>query len=49
MADFLRLYLLDPPRVELDEAPIAVKPRKALALLIHLVVDTRLPGHAALA
>ena len=42
MAD-LRLYLLDPPRVELDEVPIAVKPRKALALLIYLAVDGRAP------
>ena len=32
----LKLYLLGPPRVDLDEVSIEVKPRKALALLIYL-------------
>jgi hypothetical protein len=32
----LKLYFLGTPQVELDETPLEIKPRKALALLIYL-------------
>jgi DNA-binding SARP family transcriptional activator/predicted ATPase len=34
----LALYVLGPPRVELDGAPVAIDRRKALALLVYLAV-----------
>jgi class 3 adenylate cyclase/DNA-binding SARP family transcriptional activator/regulation of enolase protein 1 (concanavalin A-like superfamily) len=34
----LKLFLLGPPRVELEEQPVEIKPRKALGLLIYLAI-----------
>jgi DNA-binding SARP family transcriptional activator/predicted ATPase len=45
----LRLFLLGPPRVELDGDYIEVKPRKALALLIYLAVTAERHARDALA
>jgi hypothetical protein len=32
----LKVYLFDPPRVEMDKAPVDIQRRKALALLVYL-------------
>ena len=45
----MKLYLLGPPRVELDEILIEVKPRKALALLIYLACKGERQSRDALA
>jgi DNA-binding SARP family transcriptional activator len=45
----LSLYLLGPPRVELDGIAIEVSPRKALALLIYLAVTAEPQARDSLA
>jgi predicted ATPase/DNA-binding SARP family transcriptional activator len=45
----LKLYLLGPPRVEVESRPVEIKRRKALALLVYLVVTGRLHLRPALA
>ena len=45
----LALYVLGPPRVELDGAPIAIDRRKALALLVYLAVSRQDHSRDALA
>jgi DNA-binding SARP family transcriptional activator len=44
----LKLYLLGPPRVELDEAPVDLQRRKALALLIYLAISGQGSPEAAI-
>jgi len=39
MSQLLALYLLGPPKVELDNAPVVIDRRKTLALLAYLAVN----------
>jgi DNA-binding SARP family transcriptional activator len=45
----LKLFLLGPPRVELNESPVHIRRRKALALLAYLAVSGRSHSRDALA
>lgn len=45
----LKLYLLGPPRIELDGEPVDIRRRKALALLIYLAVTGQPHSRDALA
>jgi predicted ATPase/DNA-binding SARP family transcriptional activator len=45
----LKLYLLGPPRVELDGTPVALQRRKTLAMLIYLAVSGQPHSRDALA
>jgi DNA-binding SARP family transcriptional activator/pimeloyl-ACP methyl ester carboxylesterase len=45
----LKLYLLGPPRIELDGAPVDIQRRKVLALLIYLAISQQVHGRDALA
>jgi predicted ATPase/DNA-binding SARP family transcriptional activator/pimeloyl-ACP methyl ester carboxylesterase len=45
----LKFFLLGPPRIELDETPIDINRRKALALLIYLAVNEKPYSRDALA
>jgi hypothetical protein len=39
----LKVYLFDPPRVEMDKAPVDIQRRKALALLVYLATSGQAP------
>jgi len=45
----LKLYLLGPPRIEVEGRPLEIKRRKALALLVYLAVTGRLHLRPSLA
>src|SRR5262245_60782548 len=45
----LKLFLLGPPRIEVDGAPVEIERRKALALLIYLAVSDQPHSRDALA
>ncbi|MCB0209382.1 MAG: protein kinase [Anaerolineae bacterium] len=45
----LKLYLLGPPRVEIDAVPVDIQRRRALALLAYLAVNTQTHSRDSLA
>ena len=45
----LTLYLFGPPRLEIDENPVHIPRRKAMALLAHLAVSDQSHSRDALA
>lgn len=45
----LKLFFLDPPWIELDSAPVDIRRRRALALLIYLATSNQTHSRNALA